>query len=94
MNPKYLPNTKEERRWHLAEECAEVIKELSKVARFGLEGDEFVAMAGVPTPRERLIEELKDLEAAIARVKEDLNPWNDQTLEETPNGPMYPVENG
>jgi len=82
MNPKFLPRNEIERRWHLAEECAEVIKELSKIGRFGLEGDAFATMPGARTPKERLIEELKDLELAIAQVRKDLNPWND------------PVENG
>lgn len=81
MNEKYLPKTPELRRWRLAEEIGEVIteaaavlKELSKLERFGPDGDvdfqEWCKAHG--TPRERLLNELDDLEHAIAAVRADL----------------------
>lgn len=71
---KHLPKTPELRRWRLAEEMAEVTIELSKLERFGPNGDpdfqEWCHRNG--TPRERLLRELDDLDGAIAAVRRDL----------------------
>jgi hypothetical protein len=80
-NEKYLPQTPQLRRWRLAEEIGEVIleggavlQELSKLERFGPDGDpdfrEWCKVHG--TPRERLLKELDDLSGAIAAVRADL----------------------
>ena len=54
-------NVTEHLLWKLAEECAEVAKEASKAALFGMEE----VMPGQPlTNRERVLKELNDLWAA------------------------------
>ena len=50
----------------LAEECAEVIVECSKIQRFGLDS-EYDGM----TAQERLIKELGDLQCMISLLQED-----------------------
>jgi NTP pyrophosphatase (non-canonical NTP hydrolase) len=73
MDDRYLPQTPEGRLWHLAEECAEVIKAISKCKRFGMDGDSWMDdKEDTPTPRIRLLDELLDLRAVISRVQMDL----------------------
>jgi hypothetical protein len=76
MHTQFLPDTPEKRRWHLAEECAEVIKNLSKAERFSLDGDDHYRHCEVcqakGTPRQRILNELVDLEHAIDAVRKDL----------------------
>lgn len=45
----------------LIEECAEIIKEVSKAHRFTLDGDEYVTEHGNPPPRLRILTEIGDL---------------------------------
>ena len=46
----------------LVEECAEIIKEVSKAHRFTLEGDKrYVSELGNPPPRTRILTEIGDL---------------------------------
>lgn len=49
----------------LVEECAEVIQEMMKVRRFGMEGTREWAMAGNDPPRKRLIQEIGDVMTVI-----------------------------
>lgn len=49
----------------LVEECAEVIQEMMKVRRFGMEGTREWAVAGNDPPRLRLIQEIGDVMTII-----------------------------
>lgn len=49
----------------LSEECTEVIKEVCKAKRFGLEGDEGYMTGDKISPRERLIQEVGDVLTVI-----------------------------
>lgn len=78
MNPAYLPKTREAKLARLTEEAAEVILELGKIGRFGLDtrfSFELMSVVGDPaveSNREALLRELADLEDAIRAVREDL----------------------
>lgn len=54
----------------LAEECSEVIKDVSKSLRFGLEDRNVLDPTG-PTNLERLVAELNDLSALVGLLKEE-----------------------
>lgn len=49
----------------LVEECAEVIQEMMKVRRFGMDGTPEWAAAGNDPPRLRLLQEIADLMVVI-----------------------------
>lgn len=69
MNPDYidigLPEDK------LIEECSEVIKAICKAKRFGINGQIPGAEIGY-TNKERIIEELNDLELALFNYRKEL----------------------
>lgn len=57
-------NTEEHIMTCLSEECLEVSKDISKALRFGLDDRNVLNPTG-PTNRERIVEELNDLQAMI-----------------------------
>jgi hypothetical protein len=69
MNKDYLPKTPEARLWHLAEECGEVTRAVSKIGRFGRIG---IGYDGHQDNTAALLSELDDLEHAIAAVRKDI----------------------
>lgn len=72
MKEKYLPTTPEGRLWRLVEECSEVIKDVAKAGRFGMDTVSPEGEDAGTTPRQRLLSEFKDLDHAIAAVRADL----------------------
>lgn len=77
MKPEFLPTTSDGRMWRLAEECAEVIKEVAKAGRFGLDN---ICPEGPDigtTPKQRLLKEIGDLKHAIDAVERDLTRASD-----------------
>lgn len=72
MKPGYEPKTLEASLVHLNEECAEVIKAVSKIQRFGLHNinpDSPQDLSIRWTNKNALFSEMEDLERAIARVR-------------------------
>lgn len=72
MNEKYLPKTLNGRLVHLVEECSEVIKEICKAQRFGLNGDADWIDAGEMPPKKRILNEIADVRRACDLVEADL----------------------
>jgi len=68
MHADYLPTTLEGKQHRVTEECAEVIKELAKIGRFGLLSRH---PDGGPTNLEALLDEMTDLEHAISEFRND-----------------------
>lgn len=73
MKPGYEPKDLDGNLTHLMEECAEVIKEVCKIQRFGLDNrnpDD----PGAPTNREALLSEMADLERRMSAVRLHIAP--------------------
>ena len=73
MNKAYLPTDTPGKMWHVSEECGEVLKNLGKAGRFGLDNyDPTVPKEKRETNREAILRELEDLVLAAGRLKEAL----------------------
>jgi hypothetical protein len=70
MTPEFLPKNKNTALAHVMEECAEVIKEGSKIYRFGWASyNPNLPIEERETNRDALLREMEDLELAIERLK-------------------------
>lgn len=70
MHEEYLPQTEDEMRLHVLEEAAELIVAYAKVERFGPDAYD-PSDPLKQTNEERFMEELFDLEHAIARFRSE-----------------------
>ena len=68
MNEQFLPTTREGKLERLVEECAEVIQAVQKLKRFG-PGPNMVDGKEFPDNIDHLLDEMKDLEHALAQVR-------------------------
>ena len=66
MQQKYLPKTFDGKLIHLIEECSEVTKCVTKIQRFGINNSHPRRLI---SNREALLNEMKDLVAAMNKVK-------------------------
>ncbi len=71
MDPKYLPKTFDGKLIHITEECAEVIKCVTKMQRFGVNGFH-PRRKTTATNRDNLLWEMKDLKVACNRIEKEL----------------------
>lgn len=79
MKHELLPKTFEGKLWRLAEECSEVIKECSKIARFTIHcPQDYVS---TKDNKKALLEEISDLEHAIAAIKDAMKEKHTETCE-------------
>lgn len=70
---KYIPKDRNERLFHLIEECGEVLQVLGKAGRFGMEN--FHPANPTELNVEGLLRQLNDLQKAIEEVKPDLTAF-------------------
>jgi len=71
---KYYPQTIGGKLGYLTEECGEVLAAVGKTLRWGLDSRNPEPGASSETNREWILRELKDLESAIAIVREAIKP--------------------
>lgn len=70
MIKKYLPKSVEGKMIHVVEECSEVQHAITKALRFGL--DKYHPRDKSYDNRNRILNELDDLESAIGRLRDVL----------------------
>jgi NTP pyrophosphatase (non-canonical NTP hydrolase) len=70
VKPQYEPGTLEQRLGYLVEECGEVLHAVGKTQRWGLESyNPDMPLGQRESNGDWILRELRDLEAAIARVR-------------------------
>lgn len=74
MTPGFAPKTVKQKLSHLTEECAEVILEIAKAQRFGLDSkNPLLPPEQQETNRAAILREIADLENACAKVKQAIS---------------------
>lgn len=71
MKAQYLPTTRAGKLIHVTEECAEVIREICKIERFGLDNVNPDSIKK-ETNRQAVLREMHDLKFAISRLEKAL----------------------